>query len=678
MTEQPKLLRRPLPRKVPSKLSTSREKVGKAGRGFGQYRARAVKSTNDKNGKAVPDSCASTQGQVKQTDVSFSHGHVSQNPVKTQPKDTFLSVHQGQTQIQPKDLLQSLYQSGSVHPQSDHISSCPVHFQHRHVCQFNQDSKYGQTQVQSKKTGFYDQRRGLKTTFPSEDVKQKGDLVFKNNNSAHWSLRGNAASLVDQYEIICSCSQIPNQSKEKNVISSKIPRRDFILTTSPSGPDYFSFCKNHKCSYMKRQKLQSAGPVHSTPPVFTLESLAAGSSHHLPLKTTLKKPIVSRYNCEVLSKRLMTENRSLQTKVNTVILADIALPADETRKPEQQKFLEMASQEKTRKSDTPEEVLQEQKTEKAYIIHYVKLTDPDREEGPLSDANDAPDSSSVEGDWETRFHFMANRKDEEEKLIYRSQVKVWHCFLNRKTDLSLQAYFLFHLPDLTPLMDTLVRLNLSFNNLLFFPTELFNIKSLQVLVLRSNPIRKIPNDIHKLKSLKKLTISFNLLSELPSGLFLLEDLWYLDIAYNYISSIPNDIKNVRKLEYLNAEGNQLSALPSGVLSLPLKFLGIENNFIHPLLWNEEIQNQPQKLIHLAALCFSTNNLKERYDNITEDIKKILDDFTVCDCCSGPRYGEGLQLVQMYRNNVFKFGRLPFHFYACSSSCHRNFASQPEV
>ncbi|XP_031407890.1 leucine-rich repeat-containing protein 63 isoform X2 [Meleagris gallopavo] len=309
----------------------------------------------------------------------------------------------------------------------------------------------------------------------------------------------------------------------------------------------------------------------------------------------------------------------------------------------------MASQEKTRKSDIPEEVLQEEKKEKEYIIHYVKSTEPDRKEGPFSDANNAPDSGSVEGDWETRLHFMASKKDEEEKLMFRSQVKVWHCFLNRKTALNLQAYFLFHLPDLTPLMDTLVCLNLSFNNLLFFPMEVFNIKSLQVLVLRSNPIRKIPNDIHRLKSLKKFTISFNLLAELPSG----------------------------KLEYLNTEGNQLSALPCGVLNLPLKSLRIENNFIHPLLWNEKIQSQPQKLIHLAALCFSTNNLKERYNNITEDIKKILDDFSVCDCCSGPRYGKGLQLIQMYRN-VFKFGRLPFYFYACSPSCHRNFVSQPEA
>lgn len=73
---------------------------------------------------------------------------------------------------------------------------------------------------------------------------------------------------------------------------------------------------------------------------------------------------------------------------------------------------------------------------------------------------------------------------------------------------------------------------------------------------------------------------------------------------------------------MNFEGKQLSALLSGVLNLPLKSLRIENNFIHPLVWNEKIQNQPQKLTHLAALFFSRNNLKE---DITEGIKNILDE-----------------------------------------------------
>ncbi|NXW17883.1 LRC63 protein, partial [Circaetus pectoralis] len=227
------------------------------------------------------------------------------------------------------------------------------------------------------------------------------------------------------------------------------------------------------------------------------------------------------------------------------------------------------------------------------------------------------------------------------------------------------AYFLFHLPHLTPLMDTLVYLNLSFDNLLFFPVEVFNIKTLQVLVLQNNPIREIPNAIHTVKSLKKFTVSFNLLSHLPSGRSLVSG------HNNDISFIAGDIKNLRKLKCSNIKENQLSAWPSGILNLPLKFLRIENNFIHPLLWNEKIQNQPQKLTHLAALRFSRNNVKERYIDFTEDIKKILDDFTVRDCCSGPRYGKGLWLIRRYRN-TFRFGRLPFYFHACSSSCHRSF------
>ncbi|XP_068531039.1 leucine-rich repeat-containing protein 63 isoform X2 [Anas acuta] len=604
-----------------------------------------MKSTNDETRKAMSGGHVSAQGQVKQKDASLSHGQMSQSLLQIQHKDTFLSIHQichDQTQVQLKDLLQAQFLPGSTQLPSEHVSSCLMHSQRRRVCQLKQDSNHGQIEIQPKATGLHDQRK------------------FR-----------------DQYEIIpvYASSQMPNQSEQENVLSVQTPRSNFIAIKNLSLPDNFAFCKNHKSSCVKHQEFQSTVPDHFIPPVFTQESLAAGSSfHQLPLMTTLKKPLVSHYNCEVLSSKLMTENRSLQTEVNTVMLSDIDLPVVETRKPEQQKILEITSHEKIRKSGSPEQLLQEQKKEKAYIIHYVRLTEPGREEGPFTDSNGAPDGNSVDDAWETTFHFIASKQDEEEKLMFRSQVKVWHCSLHRKTALSLQAYFLFHLPDLTPLMDTLVCLNLSFNNLLFFPVEVFNIKSLQVLVLRNNPIRKIPNDIQRLKSLKKFTISFNLLSDLPSGLFLLENLQNLDIAYNGIRVIPNDIKNLRKLECLNTEGNQLSALPSGVLNLPLKYLRIENNFIHPLLWNEKVQNQPQKLTHLAALCFSRNNLKERYTDITEDIEKILDDFTVCDCCSGPRYGEGLRLIQIYRN-VFKFGRLPFYFYACSSSCLRNFVSQ---
>nr|XP_013803759.1 PREDICTED: leucine-rich repeat-containing protein 63 [Apteryx mantelli mantelli] len=545
-------------------------------------------------------------------------------------------------------------------------------------------SSYVSSQGQDKQTDAYLSNDQISHSpvqiFPIQKVEHKGYRYFpclgpKNSDSACWSLPGIPASEVDQYEIIPvhSSSQIPIQSNVQNIFSVHTPARDFIITKNPSGPDSFPFRKNYRFFRMKRPELQRTGPAHFTPPIFTLEGLAAVlSSHPLPLKTTLKKPVVSHYNCEVLSRRLMTEKRSSQTKVNGVVLSDTDLPLVSIRKSEQQKILEMPLEEKMRKCDSPEE-----NKEKVDTMHYLTPAESEREEGPFTESNDVPDGNTVEDVWKTGFQFAVSKQDEEEELMSRSQLEVLHCLLCQKLALNLQAYFLFRLPDLTPLVDTLVNLNLAFNNLFFFPKEVLNIKTLQVLVLRNNPIREIPNDIYRLESLKKFIISFNLLSELPAGLFLLDNLQHLDIAYNDISFIHNDIKNLRQLEFLNIEGNQLSALPSGVLNLPLKCLRIKNNFIHPLLWSEQNQNQPQKLTHLAALCFSRNNLRERYTDISEDIKKILDDFTVCDCCSGPRYGKGLRLIRLYRN-VFRFGRLPFYFHACSSSCHRNFLYQSEA
>ena len=47
------------------------------------------------------------------------------------------------------------------------------------------------------------------------------------------------------------------------------------------------------------------------------------------------------------------------------------------------------------------------------------------------------------------------------------------------------------------------------------------------------------------------------------------------------------------LRELNLEGNQLGALPVGALYLNLKYLRIQNNFTHPLMWRETAANQPQ-------------------------------------------------------------------------------------
>ena len=42
------------------------------------------------------------------------------------------------------------------------------------------------------------------------------------------------------------------------------------------------------------------------------------------------------------------------------------------------------------------------------------------------------------------------------------------------------------------------------------------------------------------------------------------------------------------------EGNQLAAMPCTALKLrKLRYLRVTNNFMHPLLWRENSQNEPQ-------------------------------------------------------------------------------------
>lgn len=138
---------------------------------------------------------------------------------------------------------------------------------------------HGQTQFQPKTTGFHDLRRCLilsEVSFLTDKVEQKGDrhspgLARQTNDPACWCLPGITASRVDQYEIIpvYSSSQMPNQNKEKNIFCVQTPRRAFIITKNPTGPDSFPSCKTHRFSHMKHRELQSTGPAHFTP-IFTL------------------------------------------------------------------------------------------------------------------------------------------------------------------------------------------------------------------------------------------------------------------------------------------------------------------------------------------------------------------------------------------------------------------------
>eukprot|EP00118_Oscarella_pearsei_P011738 m.81034 g.81034 ORF g.81034 m.81034 type:complete len:108 (+) comp36213_c0_seq11:1373-1696(+) len=82
------------------------------------------------------------------------------------------------------------------------------------------------------------------------------------------------------------------------------------------------------------------------------------------------------------------------------------------------------------------------------------------------------------------------------------------------------------------------------------------------------------------------------------------------------------------LKCLNVEGNQLAGLPCGMLDLSnIQQLHVENNFMHPFFWAENIINQPQRLTDLSSLCIVKNELNQLYGpNMPSDIKHILNQY----------------------------------------------------
>ncbi|XP_074844154.1 leucine-rich repeat-containing protein 63 [Carettochelys insculpta] len=615
MPEQPKLLRRPLPPKLPPELSMRKEKAYED-RIPGKHQPGVKRSTNDEDSNI------------------FSRNYFSaQTPVL--PKDEYFLLDQN---LNKELTLAAPYHCG------------PTNF----PLQKDGSSSDMEVLAPDKKNG----------SVYLPDIA----ITESTTNKDRSTLSGNYSS--DRTSV---------QLKVQNLFPDSILKKDITVSPTPSGPASFPFHKCRKSFHMQLLGSQKDEYAYFTLPQFAFGILASvSSSHPSPLIATFRKPVVSRCNNEKLSSPFANSvKESIQTEVNTVVLSDNnELPVILQRKPERQSIIEMALEEKMRKAISSKPILEEVDGGKEPFMDSLKLyTHGQRKKVLFSEPEHIFGDDAINGIQGFGYQNL-REQDEQEQFMTRSRMAVLYCTIHRRIELNLKGYFLTLLPDLTPLANTLVYLNLSFNDLHFFPKEVYDIKNLEVLKLRNNPIKEIPDDIHKLKTLRVLNIAFNLLSALPTGLFLLPYLNYLDVAYNDISIIPREIRNLRALEYLNVEGNQLCALPCEVLKLPLKFLNTENNFMHPFLWKENSQNQPQRLTDLAALCFSRNNLWQRYTGISKDIQNTLNNCRVCDCCKGPLYGQGLHVIRSCRN-IFRFRRLPFLFNACSPSCYSSFMSQTD-
>ncbi|KAK4054665.1 cysteinyl-tRNA synthetase [Microbotryomycetes sp. JL221] len=114
---------------------------------------------------------------------------------------------------------------------------------------------------------------------------------------------------------------------------------------------------------------------------------------------------------------------------------------------------------------------------------------------------------------------------------------------------------------------TLTSLNLSFAKLSTLSSELFdNLGAVENLVLDSNQIRTLPDNVGTLTSLVHMSVKNNLLTDFPSSIGRLQRLQTLSVSGNNLATLPATIWLCSQLSSLNASSNLLNDFPDPPLS----------------------------------------------------------------------------------------------------------------
>uniref|UniRef100_A0A8P4G0H2 Leucine-rich repeat-containing protein 40 n=1 Tax=Dicentrarchus labrax TaxID=13489 RepID=A0A8P4G0H2_DICLA len=140
------------------------------------------------------------------------------------------------------------------------------------------------------------------------------------------------------------------------------------------------------------------------------------------------------------------------------------------------------------------------------------------------------------------------------------------------TKLLLSSNQLTQLSDDIRLLPGLTTLDLHDNQLTSLPSALGELQELQQLRLSHNQLRSLPVEVCTLKNLCSLTLQQNLLESLPEELGQLENLTELDLSNNHLNDLPSSLGCLICLQKLNLCNNKLSSMPSNV-----KLLDCSNN-----------------------------------------------------------------------------------------------------
>lgn len=110
------------------------------------------------------------------------------------------------------------------------------------------------------------------------------------------------------------------------------------------------------------------------------------------------------------------------------------------------------------------------------------------------------------------------------------------------------------------------------------PTDVFRLRSLEILKLGRNNLKSVPKAIKKLEALRSLFFRKNQFYSIPNAILQLDKLKFLSFSDNYLSYIPSEIKNMKSLEKLELDNNLLTRLPASLLEMSaLRVVDVRGN-----------------------------------------------------------------------------------------------------
>lgn len=174
---------------------------------------------------------------------------------------------------------------------------------------------------------------------------------------------------------------------------------------------------------------------------------------------------------------------------------------------------------------------------------------------------------------------------------------------------------------LTSLPNGLEKLNiykaiLTGNNLKEIPEQIFEIKTLENLILAVNPISVFPCNLSQLKRLKSISFAETGIKEINCDLSQLDSLEHFDIARNGLTEFPEQIKTIPNLTWLSLNDNQLT----DISFVDNRLKKLETLYLYSNKVNS-ISGETRFLVNLKELLIFDNEIESIPDNIA-DLKNL--------------------------------------------------------